>query len=127
MRLTMLKSKIHRARVTATNLNYEGSLSLDKELMKIADILPYEQIEVVNLNSGARFTTYAIEGGKGEVCLNGAAARLAKKGDTVIIMTYAQFDETELGSFIPTIVHVNKDNSILAAGPARETGSLYAL
>jgi len=79
MRLTMLKSKIHRARVTATNLNYEGSLSLDKELMKIADILPYEQIEVVNLNSGVRFTPMSIEGGKGEVCLNGAAARLAKK------------------------------------------------
>lgn len=128
MRLrTMLKSKIHRARVTGTNLNYEGSLSLDRELMRMADILPNEQIEVVNLNNGARFTTYAIEGKKGEVCLNGAAARLAKKCDTVIIMTYTQVDETELCSFNPIVIHVDQSNSIQTPDLAREIGGLYAL
>ena len=77
---TMLKGKIHRARVTDSNINYEGSITIDRKLMEAADILPYEQVDVVNVNNGARFTTYAIEGEQGEICVNGAAARLALKG-----------------------------------------------
>ena len=81
---TMLKGKIHRARITRVNLDYEGSITIDRKLMEEADILPYEQVEVLNINNGARFTTYAIEGEKGEIGINGAAARLAVIGDTVI-------------------------------------------
>jgi aspartate 1-decarboxylase len=111
---TMLKSKIHRARVTDANINYEGSITIDKALLKAADILPYEQVNVLNVNNGARFTTYAIEGeeGKGEICLNGAAARLAVKGDIVIIITYTQVAEEELKNYHPVIVHVNENNEI---------------
>jgi aspartate 1-decarboxylase len=111
---TMLKSKIHRARVTDANINYEGSITIDKKLLKAADILPYEQVNVLNVNNGARFTTYAIEGeeGKGEICLNGAAARLAVKGDIVIIITYAQVAEEDLPTYHPVVVHVNENNEI---------------
>ena len=111
---TMLKSKIHRARVTDANINYEGSITIDKALLKAADILPYEQVNVLNVNNGARFTTYAIEGeeGKGEICLNGAAARLAVKGDIVIIITYVQVAEEELKTYHPIVVHVNENNEI---------------
>jgi aspartate 1-decarboxylase len=111
---TMLKSKIHRARVTDANINYEGSITIDKALLKAADILPYEQVNVLNVNNGARFTTYAIEGeeGKGDICLNGAAARLAVKGDIVIIITYTQVAEEELKTYHPVIVHVNENNEI---------------
>jgi aspartate 1-decarboxylase len=111
---TMLKSKIHRARVTDANINYEGSITIDKALLRAADILPYEQVNVLNVNNGARFTTYAIEGeeGKGEICLNGAAARLAVKGDIVIIITYTQVAEENLKTYHPTIVHVNENNEI---------------
>ena len=86
----MLKSKIHRARVTDGNIAYEGSITIDKKLMEAADILPYEQVHILNINNGARFHTYAIEGKEngGEICLNGAAARLVAKGDIVIILTY---------------------------------------
>ena len=92
---TMLKSKIHRATVTETNINYEGSITVDTRLLEAADILPYEQVQVLNVNNGARFATYAIEGkaGSGEICLNGAAARLAVPGDIVIILTYNQVKE----------------------------------
>ena len=82
---TMLKSKIHRARVTDANIDYEGSITIDKKLMEEADILPYEQVQVLDVNNGARFTTYAIEGENGEICINGAAARLAAVGDAVIM------------------------------------------
>ena len=111
----MLKSKIHRAHVTDANINYEGSITIDKKLLRAADIVPYEQVHVLNVNNGARFTTYAIEGeeGKGEICLNGAAARLAVKGDLVIIITYDQVPEEELTNYKPKIVHVNANNQIV--------------
>jgi aspartate 1-decarboxylase len=110
----MLKSKIHRARVTDANIDYEGSISIDTKLMKAADIIPYEQVHVLNVNNGARFSTYAIEGkeGSGEICLNGAAARLAVKGDIVIILTYTQVPEEELKNYKPKIVHVDAKNQI---------------
>ena len=112
---TMLKSKIHRARVTDANIDYEGSITIDKKLMTEADILPYEQVHVLNINNGARFTTYAIEGeaGSGAICLNGAAARLAVKGDIVIILTYTQVPEEALKGYKPKIVHVNEKNKIV--------------
>ncbi len=119
---TMLKSKIHRARVTDANLDYEGSITIDKKLMREADILPYEQVHVLNINNAARFTTYAIEGaeGSGQICLNGAAARLAAKGDIVIILTYTSVPENEAHDYVPTIVSVNERNMITGVkGPAR--------
>jgi len=111
----MLKSKIHRARVTDANIDYEGSISIDRNLIAAADILPYEQVHVLNVNNGARFSTYAIEGkaGSGEICLNGAAARLAVKGDLVIILTYTQVPEEAARDYKPTIVHVNEKNQIV--------------
>jgi len=111
---TMMKSKIHRARITETNINYEGSITIDKKLMSAADIVPYEQVHVLNVNNGSRFTTYAIEGpeGNGDICLNGAAARLGFKGDLVIIITYTQVSEAELLNYRPTVVHVDEHNAI---------------
>lgn len=112
---TMLKSKIHRATVTDGNIDYEGSITIDKKLMEEADILPYEQVQVLNINNGARFSTYAIEGreGRGDICLNGAAARLAVKGDLVIILTYQDIDEEDVHNYKPRIVHVNRNNEIV--------------
>ncbi len=109
---TMLKSKIHRATVTDANLNYVGSITIDPDLLDAADILPYEQVAIVDISNGARFETYAIEGprGGGDICLNGAAARLVQPGDLVIVLTYAQFDEAELANFEPTVVHVDERN-----------------
>jgi aspartate 1-decarboxylase len=111
---TMLKSKIHRARVTDANIDYEGSITIDKKLMAAADIIAYEQVHVLNVNNGARFTTYAIEGkeGCGDICLNGAAARMGIKGDVVIILTYDQVREEDLQNYHPKVVHVNKFNAI---------------
>jgi len=108
----MLKSKIHRATVTDANINYEGSITIDRDLMDAADMVEYEQVHVLNINNGARFTTYIIEGerGSGEICLNGAAARLAVKGDLVIILTYTQVPEEQIKNFKPRIVHVDKNN-----------------
>ncbi|MFC2122420.1 aspartate 1-decarboxylase [Bacteroidota bacterium] len=110
----MLKSKIHRARVTETNIDYEGSITIDTRLLEAADILPYERVEVLNINNGARFSTYAIEGpaGSGEICLNGAAARLAVPNDKVIILTYNQVKEEEVRDFTPVLVHVDENNAI---------------
>jgi len=110
----MLKSKIHRATVTDANINYEGSITIDNKLMKAADIVAYEQVHVLNVNNGARFTTYAIEGkeGSGDICLNGAAARLGVKGDLVIILTYTDVPDTQLKDYKPRIVHVNEKNEI---------------
>lgn len=115
MMRTMFKSKIHRATVTEANLNYVGSITIDAELLKAADILEYEQVAVVNINNGARFETYAIAGpaGSGTVCLNGAAARLAQPGDLVIIITYAQMSEEELKRHRPTVVLVDQQNRIV--------------
>jgi aspartate 1-decarboxylase len=114
---TMMKSKIHRATVTDANLNYVGSITVDTELLQAADILPYEQVFVLNINTGARFETYAIEGpaGAGDICLNGAAARLAQPGDLVIVLTYAQYDEQDLEGFEPIVVHVDAANRQVAA------------
>ena len=111
----MLKSKIHRATVTDANINYEGSITIDTRLMREADILPYEQVHVLNINNGTRFTTYAIEGGEGtgEICMNGAAARLAVKGDLVIILTYTNIPEEQLKEYKPRIVLVNEKNEIV--------------
>ena len=111
----MLKSKIHRAHVTDANINYEGSITIDKKLMAEADILPYEQVQVLNINNGARFSTYAIEGeeGSGEICLNGAAARLSVKGDIVIILSYCHVSDEEARDFSPKVVHVDAKNSIV--------------
>ena len=110
---TMMKSKIHRATVTDANLNYVGSITLDRDLMDAADILPFEQVAIVDITNGARFETYVIEGprGDGDVCLNGAAARLVQPGDLIIIITYAQYDAAELTDFAPTIVHVDEKNT----------------
>jgi len=110
MRRRMMKSKIHRARVTDANLHYVGSISLDTELMALADIREWEQVQVVDIDNGARFETYAIAGGPGEVCLNGAAARLVHPGDTVIVITYADYEEAELEGFSPRVVHVDARN-----------------
>lgn len=110
---TMLKSKIHRARVTDANLNYVGSITVDRDLLDLADIREYERVSVLNIDTGARFETYAINGpsGRGDVCLNGAAARLAHPGDLVIILTYAEYDEAEIaGGHEPTVVHLNTRN-----------------
>jgi aspartate 1-decarboxylase len=110
----MLKSKIHRARVTEVNVNYEGSIAIDKHLMEEADILPYEQVQVLNVNNGARFETYAIEAepDSGVISIRGAAARLAAVGDIVIILTYCQVDEEEARNFAPTLVYVDEKNVI---------------
>jgi len=109
---TMLKSKIHRARVTNADIDYEGSITIDKKLMEEADILPYEQVQVLNINNGARFTTYAIEGESGEICLNGAAARLAVKGDIVIILSYCTVADDEALNFRPKLIYVDAENAI---------------
>ena len=110
----MLKSKIHRARVNGCNISYEGSITIDKKLMEAADILPYEQVQVLNINNGARFSTYAIEGPEngGDICLNGAAARLAAKGDIVIILTYADVEEEKARDYHPRLVYVDAQNKI---------------
>jgi aspartate 1-decarboxylase len=113
MRRRMMKSKIHRATVTDANLNYIGSVSIDTELMALADVLPYEQVAVLDINNGARFETYAIEGESGQICLNGAAARLVAPGDTVILITYAEYDREELASYAPMVVHVDGRNRVI--------------
>lgn len=110
----MLKSKIHRAAVTEADLNYVGSITLDKKLMVAADILENEKVTIVNNNNGERFETYVIEGepGSGIVCLNGAAARLVQKGDIVIILTYTILEEEECVDYKPILVFVDEDNQI---------------
>lgn len=114
MQRTFLKTKLHRATVTDANLNYEGSLSIDPELMQAADILPYEKVDVVNINNGARFTTYAIPGkqNSGEICLNGAAARLGHIGDRVIIITYVNLNDDEFESHNPKAILLDENNQI---------------
>jgi len=109
----MMKSKIHRATVTDANLDYVGSISLDPELMTRADILEYEQVAVLDIDNGARFETYAIVGAPGEVCLNGAAARLVHRGDKVIVITYADYESAELVGFEPKVVHVDANNTVV--------------
>jgi len=111
---TMLKSKIHRAKVTATKLYYEGSIAIDSLLLKAADILPGEKVEVLNLNNGSRIETYAIEGkkGSGEICLNGPSARFACEGDEVIILSYSLVCDEEAAKMKKKIIHVDVSNRI---------------
>jgi aspartate 1-decarboxylase len=112
MYITLLKSKIHRAVVTKADLHYEGSITIDSALMKKADILPYEQVDVLNINNGARFTTYAIEGKKGVIGINGAAARLAQEGDLVIICSYGRMEKKEAKKFKPIVLQMDAKNRI---------------
>jgi len=116
---TMLKSKIHRARVTQVDLDYEGSITIDRALMEASDILPFERVEVLNVNNGARFSTYAIEGeaNSGVIGINGAAARLVAKGDIVIIISYCQVPDDEAISMTPSIVRVDSQNRIVEPLP----------
>jgi aspartate 1-decarboxylase len=113
---TMLKSKIHRATVTDCDLHYVGSITVDPELLEAADIREYEQVAVVDINNGARFETYTIPGepGSGDMKLNGAAARLVQRGDTIIVISYASYDPEELEHYRPRIVHVGEHNEVVA-------------
>src|SRR5689334_10184205 len=115
MQRHLMKSKIHRATITSADLHYEGSLTLDADLMEAADLLPYEEIQVVNVNNGARFSTYVIEGprGSGVLQLNGAAARLGHPGDLVIIISYGVFDAAEVERHQPRVVFVDGANRIV--------------
>ena len=108
MQRTMLKSKIHRATVTDSDLHYVGSITIDPDLLEAADILEHEQVHVVDVDNGARFETYTIAGerGSGEMKVNGAAARLVHRGDTIIVISYAQYEEAELAAYEPLVVHV---------------------
>ena len=119
----MCKSKIHRATVTGADLNYMGSITIDPELMEAADLLEYEQVHVVNINNGARFETYVIAGeaGEGEICLNGAAARLAQPGDKVIVISYAQYSEAELAEHRPVFIFVDEHNRQTSLETVEET------
>lgn len=123
MRRRMLKSKIHRATVTGADVDYEGSIAVDTELLEVAGIAEYEQVAVLDIDNGVRLETYAIPGEPGEIGINGAAARLVAPGDRVIILTYADYDEAELaGGHEPVIVLVGPDNRPTEAtrsGPAR--------
>ena len=115
MQTDFLKCKIHRATVTDANLNYEGSITIDKALMDAAGILPFEKVGVLDINNGARFDTYVIEGEaeSGTICLNGAAARMVQKGDLVIIVSHVSLTPEEAKTWIPTIVKVNSQNKPL--------------
>lgn len=112
MHVTMMKSKIHRATVTGADLAYEGSISLDPALIAAAGLLRNEQVDVLNCSNGARFTTYVIEGGPGEVTLNGAAARMVQRGDVVIVVAYGMMDAAEAATFEPKVVFVDGNNAV---------------
>lgn len=109
-KLTMLKSKIHRAKVTGVYQHYEGSITIDKNLMKKVSILPFEKVEVYNITNGSRFSTYAIEGKEGEIIINGAAAHLAKEGDLIIICSYVLMEEEAAKNHKPKIIILNEEN-----------------
>jgi aspartate 1-decarboxylase len=116
----MLKSKIHRATVTGSDLHYVGSITVDAELLEAADILEHEMVHVLDIDNGARFETYTIAGerGSGEIKINGAAARLVHTGDTVIVVSYADYERDELDSYEPVVVHVDGDNRIVTVDDA---------
>lgn len=120
MRRTMLKSKIHRATITGSDLNYVGSITIDPDLLDAADILPHEQVHVVDVDNGARFVTYTLEGerGSGVVQVNGAAARLVHTGDTIIVISYADYSREDLESYEPIVVHVDRNNTIVRVDDA---------
>jgi len=124
MRRTIFKSKIHRATVTHADLDYEGSVTLDADLMRAADILPYEQVAIWNVTRGSRLETYALEGpaGSGVVCVNGAAAHHNRPGDLVIIATFAEMEEAEARAHQPAVVLVDEQNRIKDAGAAEIAG-----
>ena len=128
MNRRMLKSKIHRATVTDANLNYVGSITLDLDLMDLADIREWEQVAVVDIDNGARFETYAIPGerGSGTVCLNGAAARLVHAGDKVIVLTYGEYHDAELEDYAPVIVHVDRANRVIDEAMAKVDAEIDA-
>jgi aspartate 1-decarboxylase len=117
---TMLKSKVHRCRITGSDLNYVGSITMDSDLLEAADIREHELVHVLDVDNGARFETYTIAGvaGSGEVKVNGAAARLVHTGDTVIVVSYASYDERELETYEPKVVHVNSENRIVTVDDA---------
>lgn len=121
MRRSLFKSKIHRATVTDADLDYEGSVTIDEQLMRAADIAPYERVHIWNVTNGSRLTTYALAGesGSGVICINGAAARHAQRGDKVILATFAEMDEAEMKVWKPLVVRVDAQNHIMA-GPAEE-------
>jgi aspartate 1-decarboxylase len=124
MQRTMLKSKIHRATVTGSDLHYVGSITVDADLLEAADILEHEQVHVVDIDNGARFETYTIAGarGTGEIKINGAAARLVHTGDTIIVISYAQYDKADLEHYEPKVVHVQaKTNRIITVDDAVAT------
>jgi len=120
----MMKSKIHRAVITEANLNYIGSITIDSDLMRLADLLPNEKVQVVNNNNGARFETYVIEGrsGSGEICVNGAAARLVQPGDVVIIISYALMDGKEIAAYQPRVVFVDSANRPVELAAGEQAG-----
>ena len=122
MRRRMMKSKIHRMTVTDANLHYVGSITLDPDLLDLADIREWEQVVIVDIDNGARFETYAILGerGSGDCCLNGAAARLVQPGDKVIVITYGDYEDAELEDYEPTIVHVDGFNRPISEAEAKE-------
>ena len=126
MRRTMLKSKIHRATITGSDLNYVGSITIDPDLLEAADILPHEQVHVVDVNNGARFVTYTLTGerGSGVIQVNGAAARLVHSGDTIIVISYAEYSRKDLASYEPVVVHVDRSNAIVRVDDA--VGELVA-
>ena len=124
MKRTMLKSKIHRATVTGSDLHYVGSITVDPDLLEAADILPHEQVAVVDVDNGARFETYTIAGerGSGVMQVNGAAARLVHRGDTIIVISYAQYDRLEMEHYDPRVVHVEaQSNQIITVDDAVST------
>lgn len=112
---TMMKGKIHRARITEANLNYVGSITIDEDILDAVDMLPNEKVQIVNNNNGARFETYIIPGkrGSGVICVNGAAARLVQEGDIIIIISYALVSEKELKDFSPRVAIMNEENKIV--------------
>lgn len=126
MNRVMFKSKLHRARITEADLYYEGSLTIDEDLMDAADLIAYEKVSVVNVNNGERFETYVIPGirGRKEICLNGAAARKGQVGDEVIIISYTTLPDEEARTFEPTVVLVDKNNDIVSKSHSVEAYTL---
>ncbi len=126
MQISMLKSKIHRAVITQAELNYVGSITIDEELMQAAGIYEYEHVHIVNVNNGSRIETYVIAGekGSGVICLNGAAARCGQKGDTVIIMAYADMSPEEIASHRPKVVFVDGNNKIVKVAEYEKHGEI---
>lgn len=127
MRRRMMKSKVHRATVTDANLHYVGSVTVDRDLMDAADLVEFEQVAIVDIDNGARLETYVIAGerGSGDICLNGAAARLVAPGDKVILISYADYEDVELATYEPTIDHVDTANGIVDEATATALAALH--